>query len=1302
MRKPVYLLWLLCFYLFSNAQLPVYNILRTPVNDRLSNQNITAFARDSAGFLWMGTNRGLNRYNGSTFVHFLQNDSASIINDNIHALLVDGDNNLWIGTDGGPDLYSISEDQFTHLSNGYYNPVYSLSELDRGHIVFSDLSGISVLDKETLSVVNSFRSKELGLSGNLLVTADGNIWVASSISSLIYVFTPELRLIEKITLPGTERVIDLNQSVDDNVWVATDNNIYCFDPVSRTFKHVPEKLQSLIQHKKILFMCYSKGEAQFTIGIKNSGLYSFNPHTSDINQVIPQKRFGSVDECHCFIDSDNTIWLAPSNKGFRVFPKVSIFESHYVHDTFKDAPIRQMGLFSENQLWFSSEKDIVLFNTSRKESLLITPSDLPSDTPIQQCLIENARTMALVTGNTLRFYTFDRQRSQFNKKYAFDENIHLVWKDTQDNYWLQLETHLGMISKDGDAIVHRPGNENYIFRNSTVIMPEGNTYLFSFNKGLITYDKQMQFVRFAPEISNPSSIFKDSEGNLWIGSFNNGLYRYTASGQAIDHYTTENGLPDNSIMSVLEDDNRNLWICSRNGISRFSADQQHFTDFTNDNFIRDAQFEIGCVVKTADGTLYFGNNNGVSIIHPHQPVKSEKHIPLQIDGILVNRQPVVYEQDRGVRLEHDENFLSIYYSGLDLTTGHLLHYAYKLEGYDKDWTHAGQNYRARYANLPHGSYTFRLKVQDSNGFWGKDELALGITIKPAWWYSLPALILYLCIAILFVYILLALYIRWKVNRKQLELVEREKVLNEELNQAKIDFFTNISHEFRTPLSLIYAPVKELSAKAQLNKHESKLLDLVKTNSERLLKLSDQLLRFEKLENTQEKLAVAETELVSFLVSLTENFQFLASEKEIDFSTRFPEQLTGYFDTEKIEKILFNLLTNAVKYSNPGDSVAISVAESQDGTAVITVADTGIGIPKEEKEKIFKRFERLESVNQHTDADGFGIGLHYALHLAKLHKGTIRLEENTPKGCRFSLILLYKKEAYSTDEFITDTTLLSTNSLPVKDQSTAPENNETKEHTILLVEDNKEVRLYLKDLFSAHYNVITAQDGEEAIELLKINLPDIIISDVVMPRKNGFALCEEIKNNPEYSHLPVILLTAKTDIRHQIKGLNTGADAYVGKPFDPVYLETVVENMLANRKRLQRIVEGLTLDTLEELNEDETMLSPQEQQFLEKVYLLLDQHLSDEEYNVLSLTKELGLSRSSLYSKIKSLTGKSPQNFLITYRMNKAMAMLKTGEYLVSEVCYKVGFSSLAGFSRSFKRQFGFPPSTVVTEGRSKE
>lgn len=653
-------------------------------------------------------------------------------------------------------------------------------------------------------------------------------------------------------------------------------------------------------------------------------------------------------------------------------------------------------------------------------------------------------------------------------------------------------------------------------------------------------------------------------------------------------------------------------------------------------------------------------------------------IPLHLEYIAINGEQIS-EKTQKIELTHRQKLVTIMFSGLNFKSGKLLNYAYMLDGLDDEWTYTDK-IQINYSNLPPGRYRFRVKARLMNGAWG-EELTMPIRVKPSPWASVPAKIAYALLLAALAWYLISAWIRQAMREKDLAM-----------KQDHIDFITNISHELRTPLTLIMAPIRQLRKSESLGERESALLNTMERNAERLKTIGEEIMDTPKSRQREETLLVARTDLSALVHSVTNNFRFAAMEKNQTMETEIQDGVSAFADRPKVEKILVNLISNACKYTPESGTIRISM-KTDGADAAFSVSDNGMGIPKEKMDNIFSRFDRLDMDRRISGSKGSGIGLNYALKLAKIHKGDLSYAPGADgRGSVFTLRIPCSAEAYTGEE--TDP---ERNAEPCICASAQRETEfDPQKASILIVEDNDEIRALLYDIFLEEYNIVTACDGMEALECLKIAIPDLVVSDIVMPHMDGFALCERIKGNAEYGHVPVTLLTAKTDRDSNMKGLGKGADAYVGKPFDPDFLLATARNLIANRKRVQQKVLNLTSRSFqdEELME-KASLSEQEIKFLKTVHETIETHMDDESYSIDDMSKELGMSYSKLYAKIKALTGQTPQGFISTYKMNRAMDLLRSGNYNVSEVADMVGSSSPFNFSRDFKKHFGTTPSSIL-------
>lgn len=809
---------------------------------------------------------------------------------------------------------------------------------------------------------------------------------------------------------------------------------------------------------------------------------------------------------------------------------------------------------------------------------------------------------------------------------------------------------------------------------------DGRNFVVGLRDGLLEVMQDGTVVPFGSDgtgFQNVSALLMARDGTFWMGTYNDGIIHYDEGVQKVERFLMPSGTVDGSIKSILQDGDGYIWASTATHIIRYDPWKREFSSLSDSRFRNGKFYDLLSGARGPDGMLYFGGSGGITVVDPAAFQPSTGEIPLRVEALSVNDRPLP-EKTESLRLAHGENTLSIRIAGIDFRSGSLLEYAWRLDGYENAWHEGSAVPTAIYTQVPPGHYVFRARVREQNGQWSPSAIALPVTIRPAPWASPWAKALYWILGLGLLLSVLWAVIRFRTQKDRLALSAQR----EELKQQHIDFMTNISHEFRTPLSMIYAPAKELE-KAALTPRNRELATLISRNAERLRVLSEQLLKSQGGREERESLRIRQNDLAVLLRSMTDMFRYAAKEKGLEITTEMPDSLLCWFDTEKVSKVFGNLMSNAVKYTPEGGQIRV-LLEKDGEIATVSVQDDGIGVAPEKRERLFDRFERLGAEN--TAVQGSGIGLNYARNLTLLHKGSLTYAPNEPKGSIFRFSIPVDESAYPED-------------IAFNDREETPEvfakpGDGGKEKTILIAEDNTEIRLFLNDLFRSDYNVILASDGLEAVDNLKLTLPDLVLSDVIMPGKTGYGLCSDIKGNPDWSHIPVILLTAKADAESSVEGMKAGADAYIPKPFDPDVLKATVESILRNRKLLQQKIRDLTgsdLDNPEKTKE--ARLSPGDSALLRKVQEYLDANLDNQDADIAEMARELGLSYSSLYAKIKALTGETPKAYVTSYRMNIARELLLQG-WNVSETADKVGSSSSSTFSREFKNHFGYPPSQV--------
>ena len=820
-------------------------------------------------------------------------------------------------------------------------------------------------------------------------------------------------------------------------------------------------------------------------------------------------------------------------------------------------------------------------------------------------------------------------------------------------------------------------------------------------------------------------IASTRDQELFIATFGGGLNKLVSldgNGNAtFKSYTVQDGLPSDVLLSIQEDKNGNLWLSSENGISKFIPSEETFENYADQEIFFRVRFSEAASEYTASGNILFGANTGIFYFNPDSICKSNYVPPIVLSKLLIANEDVQPGQGSVLKLglddtselvlSHRENIFTIQFAALDYSAPSEIQYAYILEGFEKAWNFVGKQRAATYTNLPKGHYIFKVRSTNGDGVWTENTRILNIEILPSFWETPFAYFLYVLFVILI--IVTAVYILFTIYR-----LKHEVSVEQQMTDMKLRFFTDISHELRTPLTLISGPVEYVLANTKLPADAREQLQVVERNTNRMLRLINQILDFRKIQNRKMKMQVQRINVVAFTRKIMENFESVAEEHQIDFLFETEkEELYLWVDVDKFEKIVFNLLSNAFKYTPNGKMITVLVREDEE-TVSVGVEDQGIGIADNKKKSLFVRFENLVDRNLFNQSST-GIGLSLVKELVEMHKAVITVDSKLGEGSCFKVDFLKGKEHYDeTVEFLQDDTTVG---MGVAEQVTdVLSSNESKEETLpdeagedtdakgtmLLVEDNSELRLFLRSIFASEYRIVEAVDGMQGWSKALKFLPDIIISDVMMPEKDGIAMTRELRADMTTSHIPIVLLTAKTSIESKLEGLEYGADDYITKPFSATYLKARVKNLLTQRQKLQGIYRNnLMTGTLATTSEEETVeekgpeMSPNDRKFMDKLVDLMEKNMDNGELVVDDLVQELAVSRSVFFKKLKTLTGLAPIEFIKEMRIKRAVQLIETGEYSMTQIAYMVGINDPRYFSKCFKQKMGMTPTEYRDKGK---
>jgi signal transduction histidine kinase/DNA-binding response OmpR family regulator len=840
----------------------------------------------------------------------------------------------------------------------------------------------------------------------------------------------------------------------------------------------------------------------------------------------------------------------------------------------------------------------------------------------------------------------------------------------------------------------------------------GNIWFGSLSEVIVFRPGENSVKRY-PERSR--SMFEDSRKRIWIATMEKGIAIYTEEKGPIKYYDEKDGLANNQTLCIEEDNKNNLWISTKNGLSKFNSDKEFFQNFTSRDGLSNNEFCYGASLKTASGDILFGSVSGFNMFNPAEIASLNNDVPVVFTDLKIfnksvpvgdNKKDVlqksISETDRLV-LNFKQNDFILEFAALNYINSEKNKYSYKLEGFNRVWNEPSTMRTATYTNLDPGDYILRIKrvvpgLQDDN-----NELRLNITVLPPYYKTKLFLAVLLLLIISLIYVLVIFVLNREKIKHQLvfERINARKL--HELDMMKLKFFTNISHEIRTPLTLILGPLEKLINKDFSKEEIKENLQLMQRNAKNLDKLISQLLDFRKLQTGNLKLNLTEGNIIDFVENIVFSFNEIAEEKEIHlkFNT-LKKSLNAVFDPDKIEKILNNLISNALKFTGQGGTIAVNISlvfdardtefndtEKEKQFIEIVIKDTGRGISAQNLNKIFQRFFQTDSEDGNS---GVGIGLALVKELVEIHKGEIFVTSKPGKGTKFTIRIPYFAGLNEKQTGVFEEEVAEAKALEIEMENETEISESLNSKIMLVVEDNADVRKFIAAHFNLMYKIAEAKNGEEGWQLALNLIPDIIISDILMPVKDGYDLCKRIKNDERTSHIPVILLTALHSREHELKGLNTGADDFITKPFDLSVLQAKVENLLSIRESLRHKFSGTVI-----LEPKNVVISSPDERFLQKAIEVIENNISDSELDIGSFSAKVGVSRMQLYRKLHAMTDMTVKEFIRHIRLKRAAQLLVQNKINVSEVAYEVGFKDLSHFRKCFKREFGVSASEYVNK-----
>lgn len=1269
--------------------------------------------------MWFATKDGLNRYDGKTFRVF-KNTNSGLGCNFINTLYEDSEGHIWIGTEHGLFKYhpqtetiSIVDALTDDTKRTVSTPVRHITTnpADKCIYIVMPEEGIYKYDKEANTLLQQL-GENRGLAVNYCLFTQDRIWVGVHSDNLYY--TDKLDSKFMSIRDEHDRSPFLNTEVQSicikgrNTFVGTNKGLYRIDNntmyVKKIFSNYTHTL-NLSPDSNILWAGTQDG-----IFVVNTG-----DDIDIVNLTHPgmDEPFSLADNAvySIYTDMEGGVWIGSYFGGINYLPpKHNSFNCYFPHNEMPQVGqrIREMYVDNESNVWIGTEdKGLQRFNTLTKD---ITTFDthLLTNNIHGLCIHKGWLYVGAFAGGFERInMTTGERRSYFtsNTEGMISDHVFNIVSDKRGGVWMG--TPMGLMYYDDKTDkVARVKNSPYTFIYDIMEAHDSVLWMGSYNNGLWSYDRvEGTFTHHPNEhVSKVINIYEDSKKRLWVMSHDGGLMQYDrTNGKFIPHQLDTVTNRFNIVYSMIEDRQGLLWCSTNNGLVSYNAENGTRLFYTTSDGLQSDQFNYQSAAIDSMGYIYFGCINGFVRFRPETFTNNNFKAPIVLSSLYIfdklqtpdSEESVITSSINDIEhlvLESTQNSFSISARLLSYISPERNTIMYKLDGYDKDWHYLDnvKNTLISYSNLPYGTYTLHIKGANADGTLASSPRTLVIEIKPPLYLTPVAKILYVLIALLFVGFVVRLYNKRSKRKMRIaqQILAKEK--EQELYDSKIRFFTNIAHEIRTPLTLIKSPLENMLNEPELSQATREDLDIAYKNTQNLVGLVNQLLDFRKLEIDGLRLNLQKTDVPDMLRGIAHAFSHSIKEQKLRFTLHAQPSFIAIADQALLSKVLFNLIGNAVKYAHTYIDVTL---QTDDTNFIFTTVNDGAIVPLDIREEIFMPFVNYESEETNSNITTTGLGLALTRSLVEMHHGTICMDKDTTVN-RFILTMPLQQDATVIEMANNPTHDVQTaKDKPVQEPQVDANDQESTEQTaqvVLIVEDNVQLCNFLQRHFSRKYTTLTASNGKEALNILAENdRVSIVISDVMMPEMDGIQLCTAIKENVDYSHIPVILLTAKTAVQARLDGLRSGADAYIDKPFNMPVLEQTMNTLIENRQRLYKAFSQHPY-----IITNTKATSEVEQEFLTKLNAEVEKNIEDPEFDVDKLAGSMNMSRSSLNRKVKATLNTTPNDYIRTERLRKAAVLLSSGKYKVNEVCYMVGFNTPSYFAKCFHKQYGVLPSDI--------
>ena len=1306
------------------------------IEQGLSNNAVTCVFKDHYGFMWFGTYDGLNRYDGEKFKVYrnIWGDGKSL-NFNYIFHINEVDNKILIGTQKGLVYYNYPDSKFYPVY--YQGPggksqkiscnINALVNDKKGNTyVGTDRLGLLLYNKQNQQCRQILFGSSTGYDVSSVTFDENNqLWLFIRGVGLCSYDAAHQKINAVFTQLKFANCLLKDQS--GNIWIGTDGGgLFIYNLTAGKLSKFNDVYGKLTSDNIVTLKIVKTGE--LWIATNGGGVNILNLKTHKLNYLVPGEEKGSLRSgavSAVYEDDESRKWIATLRGGINIIDGKQQPFKLFTHDPFnKNSVINNFIIsFCEDEnsnIWIGTDGGgLSYWNTQKNTYASYTHTSsgnsLSSDFVVSILKdYTNSIWIATFSGGIDKF---DKNTKSFKHYICYstaekkeEKNLWKLFEDSQQNLWAG-NTRGGALYLYNRALDKFELFDKNLVNIHTLFEDHSGVLWAGDYSRLIKIDRKGKKHIFFNIDNAIRAITEDRQHNLWLGTDGGGLILFNQKTGAFTRYTQANGLPSNSLLNLLVDNNGNLWGSTYNGLTRFDPISRTFKNYYASDGLQSNQFNYNAALKLKNGNLLFGGINGFNVFDPDSVKINAHEAELRITGLRINNESVEGSSSftgnmpvvclKNITIPYNQATIAIDYTALEYSFPDKINYAYYLEGWDHSWNNVGKLKSAYYTRLNEGNYILRIKATNTGGIWSPRQQVILITVLPPWYRTWWAYCFYICFTVALVYYYWLYRSRQIILQHEVEIAYIKADKEKELNEKKLAFFTNISHEFRTPLTLIINPIKDMINNAK-NKDDDDL-NIVYRNARRLLSLVDQLLLFRKTESENDSLKIVKLNFAHLCREVFLCFIHQAKTKNVDFVFECAsEYIELYADREKIEIAFFNLISNALKFTPTDGRVSIYITEGND-TIDVTVSDSGCGIPESVGNRLFEKFYKAQ--NKTAVKTGFGIGLYLVKCFIEDHYGTISYSSELGIGTTFNIKLKKGKAQFGSCQIFEDVSDGSVyleeliEEIPEKHREAQNEIVSfdmmiSDQQSMLIIDDNDEIMEYIKRIFKSKYKLYEAKNAEDGFKIIKEALPDIVISDIVMQDMSGIQLCKLVKEDLSLNHIPVILLTAELTPEIKLQGIEVGAYDCIGKPFEKDLLIARVSTILKNRSNLQKyFYNEITLQS------NNLKISEEYKDFLNKCIAVVENHLNDDDFNIKILASELGMSHSNLYKKIKSISGQSLNGFIRFIRLRKAAELLINTNCNVNEAAYRVGLNDIKYFREQFYKLFGMNPSEFIKKHR---